>query len=220
MKKQLLIALLLSCSAFGLFAQPFSFGLTPRLIAPIVTDAQIGQGWGAEAWSTIEIGSGNGLKLKLGYQQIGDYNSAVETRGTYAFPDRTIRRREYARLKELQAWYLDAAFWQFAWDIESRWLFEVGARYSFSTEARGRYEKGESLVFGSAGVTGSGFGEEMLRGHDLGLRLSGGFELLDNCWLEAEVYQGFINQWRDFEDFKGPSVYVTTFSLGLAFRLF
>ncbi len=220
MSRLSLFAILLSLPVFGLFAQPVSFGLTPRLIAPVVTDAKIGQGWGTEAWSKAEIGPGNGIKLKLGYQQIGDYNSAVETKRTYVFPDRTIRQTEFARIKGLETWYVDLSFWQYTWDIKSRWSFELGARYSFSTQARGRYESRRSLTFGYGRTVALGFGEEMLRGRDFGLHLSGAFELFDGCWLEAQAYQGFLNQWRDFEDFEGPTVYVTTLSVGLAFRLF
>ena len=220
MKASSLIILLVALGIARLLAQPFSFGITPRLIAPVVTDAKIGHGWGAEAWSKVEIGPGNGVKFKLGYQQIGDYNSAVETQGTYVFPDRTIRTREFASLKELQTGYLDISFWQYAWDIRSRWSFELGARYSFSTQARGRYELRQSLGFGSGRFSSEGFAEEMLRTQDFGLHLSGAFELFDGCWLEAQAYQGLLNQWKDFEDFEGPTLYVTTLSIGLAFRLF
>lgn len=220
MTRLFLITVLLALPVFGSFAQPISFGLTPRLVAPVVTDAKIGQGWAAEAWSKVEIGPGNGVRLKLGYQQIGDYNSALETKRTYVFPDRTIRQTEFARIKGVETWYLDLSFWQYTWDIKSPWSFELGARYSFSTQARGRYELRQSLGFGSGRFSSRGFDEEVLRRHDFGLHLSGAFELFDGCWLEAQAYQGLLNQWKDFEDFEGPTLYVTTLSIGLAFQLF
>ena len=72
-----------------------------------------------------------GVKFKLGYQQIGDYNSAVETKRTYVFPDRTIRQTEFARIKVLETWYMDLSFWQFTWDIKSPWSFELGGTVQF-----------------------------------------------------------------------------------------
>lgn len=220
MKASSLFILLVFLTTVGLFSQPLSFGLAPRLVAPITTDAQVGQGWGLEAWSQVELGSGNGVKLRLGLQEFGDYDSGVDIRRVYVYPDRSIAIHEFAQMRKLQTAYVDLSFWQLAWDIQSRWLFEIGARYSFDVVARGTYGRRQSFGFGQTSGNSTGLASNLLRDKDIGLRLSCSFELLDNCWLEAEAYQGFLNQWADFEGFDGPSVYVTTLSIGLAVKLF
>lgn len=220
MKRLFLFTLLLSLPVLRLFAQPVSFGLTPRLVAPIVTDAKIGQGWGAEAWSKAEIGPGNGLKLKLGYQQIGDYNSAVEILDTRVLPDgNTWWLEETARLKRLQMWLIDLSFWQQA--SNSPLTLEAGVRYSFGVTGTGNYQfRNIYSIGGTTTVSSQGLGEEVLRGHDLGVRIAAYYKVQERLSLEAEAYQGFLNQWKDFEGFTGPTTYVTTFSIGLALRLY
>jgi len=217
-KQQIVLALLLCAATCVVTAQPLSVGISPRLVAPVTTDANIGQGWGLEAWSQVELGAGNGVKLRVGLQEIGGYDSAVDIKRVYLFPDRTIAIHEFAQMRKLQTAYIDLSFWQLAWDIKSRWSFELGARYSFDVQSRGLY--GRRRGFGSVNPDSRSIGEHLIGDRDIGLRLSCSLEVLDNCWLEAEAYQGFLNQWSDFEDFDGPSVYVTTLSIGLAIKLF
>jgi len=216
------IALLSLCCTFNLClqAQQFSFGVTPQALAPIVTDANIGSGWAAEIWTRADLSNGSGLELKLGYQQIGDYDSAVEVVDRQVYPTTAIYHREYGRIRELQNSYLELAYLQKAGGTENHWLLMIGGRFSFPVRARGEYESVTGFGFGSASTRGGSFGEELLRRYDVGLSLASRFRLLQGCWLQAQAYQGFVNQWKGFENFEGPSVYVTTLSAGLVLQLF
>ena len=221
MKTHLAILFLL-CYIFNgrLQAQQFSFGITPQALAPIVTDANIGSGWAAEIWTRADLSNGNGLELKLGYQQIGDYDSAVEVVDRQVYPTTSIYRRKYGWMQELRNSYLELAYLQKAGGADNRWLFIIGGRFSFPVKAKGRYESATGFGFGSASVRGTGFGEELLRRYDVGLSLASRFRLFQGCWLQAQAYQGFVNQWKKFDNFEGPSVYVTTLSAGLVLQLF
>jgi hypothetical protein len=220
--KQLTALLLLLLGSVPVVAQSFSAGLSPRLMAPIVTDATIGQGWGAAVWSRVELDDGKGLTLQLGWQEIRGYNSAVEILDTRVLPaGNTWWLEETARLKRLQMWLIDLSFWQQAWNENSPLTLEAGMRYSFGVTGTGNYQfRNIYSIGGATTVSRRGLGEEVLRGHDLGIRIAGYYKLQERLSLEAEAYQGFLNQWENFEGFAGPTTYVTTFSIGLALRLY
>ncbi|MCR9099345.1 MAG: hypothetical protein NXI25_05290 [bacterium] len=204
--KQLPALLLLLFGSVPVVAQSFSAGLSPRLMAPIVTDGTVGQGWGAAVWSRVELNNGKGLALQLGWQEIRGYNSAVEILDTRVLPEGSISwLEETARLKRLQMWQIDLSFWQKAWNGNSPLTLEAGVRYSFGVTGTGTYQfRNIYSIGGATTVSSRSLGEEVLRGHDLGIRIAAHYKLQERLSLEAEAYQGFLNQWKDFEGFTGP----------------
>lgn len=220
MKQLTALLLLLFGSATVLLGQVFSFGATCQIVAPIVTDAQIGSGWGLDLWSRSQFGDGSGMDIQIGWQEIGDYNSGIDLRNTWVFPEGTQRQRVYADLEKLRRFFVDLSFWRRARGGESPFAYALGARYSFGVSGAGTYEKSRSLSFGRATSFSTGLDEDVLRGRDLGILIGCRYDFAQGYTLKAQAYQGVLNQWKNFAGVDGPTVYVTTLSLGLAVQLF
>jgi hypothetical protein len=211
---------LLFASCTPLFAQRFSIGGQPAVVAPAIQDGRIGNGWGLEVWGQAATGKKAAVQLTLGYNQLRGYDRSVAITEEAALPSGVFVRDRYARIQELEAWYCALTYvYQLG---SSRWSVAGGPRLSGMLQANGAYEERNSInalfSFSSSRETSYSFGQEMLRGYDLGLQASLQFRVLEGYHLRAGVYQGLVNQWADLAD-NGPELFVTSLSAGLSITI-
>jgi hypothetical protein len=224
-------AMLLLTGSLHLQAQSkATTGISFQAQAPLTGPSELGLGSGAQWWASWSLGRSIRLQAALGYQAYGGYQHGLMSYENSIVPNGRRQRLQSIRVNVLSFGALDLGL---SFGSAERWSGTITARAARLLNSRGAAEEAllESYVFNTLRPTGwgsttAGTNESRsnrldaeLRGHDLGLQLAVRRLLCRGLWAELGAYQGFFDQWSSA--YPGSNrLYITSFSLGLAARLF
>jgi hypothetical protein len=205
-------------------------GISFQAQTPLVGASELGLGSGAQWWAAWPLGRSIRLQAALGYQSYGGYQHGLKRYENSILPNGRQQRLQSIQVNALSFGALDLGL---SFGAAEGWSGAITARAARLLNSRGAAEEAllESYLFNalfnngwSSTTTGANESrsnrlDAELRGYDLGLQLAVRRLLCRGLWVELGAYQGFFDQWSSA--YPGSNrLYITSFSLGLAARIF
>jgi hypothetical protein len=230
-KLKYLWAVLLLTGSLHLQAQSkAATGISFQAQAPLTGPSELGMGSSAQWWAAWPLGRGIRLQAALGYQAYGGYRHGLKRYENSVLPNGRQQRLQSIQVNALSYGALDLGL---SFGAAEGWSGTITARAARLLNSRGAAEEAllESYLFNALRANGwssttaganNSRSERLdaeLRGYDLGLQLAARRLLCRGLWVELGAYQGLFDQWSSA--YPGSNrLFITSFSLGLAARLF